>query len=74
MGARLGSVVRLKQMGVDAIPTAEGVRRFVHLFLNDPGVQQVIVSARLAELDTWLKPYRQFWADRFDALERHLDE
>ena len=28
MGARLGSVERLKQMGVDAIPTEEGVRRF----------------------------------------------
>jgi len=58
MGARLGSVERLKLMGVDAIPTEEGVRRFVHLFLNDPGVQHVIVSARLSGLDTWdLDPY-----------------
>jgi acyl-CoA thioesterase FadM/NADP-dependent 3-hydroxy acid dehydrogenase YdfG len=53
MGARLGSVEHLKQLGVDAIPTEEGVRRFVHLFLNDPGVHQVIVSARLSGLDTW---------------------
>ncbi len=53
MGARLGSVERLRQMGVDAIPTEEGVRRFVHLFLNDPGEQQVIVSARLSGMDTW---------------------
>ena len=28
----------------------------------------------LAELDAWLEPYRQFWAGRLDALERHLDE
>ena len=27
----------------------------------------------LAEMDAWLAPYRQFWSDRFDALERHLD-
>ena len=29
---------------------------------------------RLAELDAWLTPYRRFWADRLDALERTLDE
>jgi DNA-binding transcriptional ArsR family regulator len=28
----------------------------------------------LAELDAWLEPYRQFWASRLDALERHLDQ
>lgn len=27
----------------------------------------------LAELDAWLAPYRRLWADRLDALERHLD-
>ena len=26
------------------------------------------------ELDAWLAPYRRFWDDRLDALERHLDE
>ena len=28
----------------------------------------------LAEVDAWLDPYRRFWSDRLDALERHLDE
>ena len=28
----------------------------------------------LAEIDHWLAPYREFWAGRLDALERHLDE
>ncbi len=28
----------------------------------------------LEELDRWLRPYRALWADRLDALERHLDE
>jgi DNA-binding transcriptional ArsR family regulator len=27
----------------------------------------------LAELDTWLAPYRALWEGRLDALERHLD-
>lgn len=27
----------------------------------------------LAEVDAWLAPYRWMWAERFDALERHLD-
>jgi DNA-binding transcriptional ArsR family regulator len=28
----------------------------------------------LAEVDAFLAPYRAFWLDRFDALERHLEE
>lgn len=27
----------------------------------------------LAEIDTWLEPYRKYWSGRLDALERHLD-
>lgn len=27
----------------------------------------------LAELDTWLAPYRRFWSSGLDALEAHLD-
>lgn len=30
--------------------------------------------ASLAEIDAWLQPYRRFWADRLDALERYLDK
>lgn len=25
------------------------------------------------ELDEWLAPFRRFWSERVDALERHLD-
>jgi DNA-binding transcriptional ArsR family regulator len=28
----------------------------------------------LAEVDAWLLPYRRTWAQRLDALERHLEE
>lgn len=27
----------------------------------------------LMEVDSWLAPFRRFWSDRVDALERHLD-
>ena len=42
-----------------------------------PDGQRRIYALRaepLRELDTWLAPYRRVWADRLDALERHLDE
>lgn len=28
----------------------------------------------LREIDRWLDRYRRFWADKLDALERHMDE
>jgi acyl transferase domain-containing protein/NAD(P)-dependent dehydrogenase (short-subunit alcohol dehydrogenase family)/acyl-CoA thioesterase FadM/acyl carrier protein len=52
MGARMGSVKALKIKGIDAIPTDEGVRRFVRLFLHNPGTHQVLVTARMTQLDT----------------------
>jgi DNA-binding transcriptional ArsR family regulator len=27
----------------------------------------------LSEIDAWLRPYREFWSGRLDALEDHLD-
>jgi DNA-binding transcriptional ArsR family regulator len=27
----------------------------------------------LADLDSWLAPYRRLWTERLEALERHLD-
>ena len=52
--------------------------------LRDAGLVDVRVDAQrrwyrvraepLAEIDAWLAPYRRFWTDRLDALERHLDD
>ena len=52
--------------------------------LRDAGLVEVRIDAQrrwyrvraepLAEIDAWLAPYRRFWTDRLDALERHLDE
>ncbi|MGE5291815.1 MAG: ArsR/SmtB family transcription factor [Micromonosporaceae bacterium] len=32
-----------------------------------------LAPAPLAEIGAWLWPYRVLWAERLDALERHLD-
>ncbi len=52
--------------------------------LREAGLVQVRIDAQrrwyrvraepLAEVDAWLAPYRRFWSDRLDALERHLDD
>jgi len=51
--------------------------------LREAGLVKVRIDAQrrwygldpqpLVELDTWLAPYRRYWADRLDLLERHLD-
>lgn len=53
MGAKLGSVKHLERMGIGAISPAEGVSRFLKLVECDPGVSQVVITARLGGLDTW---------------------
>jgi len=50
--------------------------------LREAGLVKVRVDAQrrwygldpkpLVELDLWLAPYRRYWADRLDDLERHL--
>ena len=32
-----------------------------------------LAPGKLAEVDAWLAPYRQFWVRRLDALEAHLE-
>ena len=29
---------------------------------------------RMAEIETWLAPYRKLWNERLDALAEHLDQ
>ncbi len=51
--------------------------------LRDAGFVESTVDAQrrlyrlrpepLQELDEWLAPFRRFWSERVDALERHLD-
>jgi DNA-binding transcriptional ArsR family regulator len=52
--------------------------------LREAGLVDVRVEAQrrfyrlrpgpLAEIDSWIQPYRRFLHSRFDLLERHLDE
>ena len=56
MGTKLGSINKLAEKGIGAIPVKEGINHFKQLVESNPGVQQVIVSARLAGLDTWKLP------------------
>lgn len=52
MGVRLGSLDGLRRMGIDAIPAAEGARRFVDLMQRRWPDTELIVSSRLGSLDT----------------------
>lgn len=59
-----------------------GVSRHLKV-LRDAGLVEVRREAQrrlyrlqpepLKEVDEWLEPYRAEWADRLDALERHLE-
>jgi DNA-binding transcriptional ArsR family regulator len=59
-----------------------GVSRHLKV-LRDAGLVEVRRDAQrrlyrlrpdpLIELDEWLEPFRREWADRLDALERHLE-
>ncbi len=51
----------LREAGLVSV-RAEGQRR---IYKIEPD--------RLAELESWLAPYRRFWRGRLDALDRHLD-
>ena len=52
----------LRESGLVSV-RADGQRRLYRL-----------QSAKLAEVDAWLAPYRRAWAERLDALERHLED
>lgn len=67
-----------------ALPISQpGVSKQLRL-LREAGLASARVDAQrrlyrlepepLRDLDRWLEPYRGFWTDRMDALERHLDQ
>jgi DNA-binding transcriptional ArsR family regulator len=72
----VGELVRL--LGSSQPGTSKHLRvlREAGLVAVRPEAQRRVYVLRpkpLAEIDAWLAPYRELWADRFDALERHLD-
>jgi DNA-binding transcriptional ArsR family regulator len=72
----VGELVRL--LGSSQPGTSKHLRvlRDAGLVAVRPEAQRRVYVLRpqpLAEIDAWLAPYRGLWADRLDALERHLD-
>lgn len=53
MGSRMGSTETLAKRGIAAIPTEEGVQRFLALVHGAAPHRQTVIAARLAGLDTW---------------------
>jgi DNA-binding transcriptional ArsR family regulator len=41
--------------------------------IDGPRRHYTLEPSGLRDLDAWLAPFREIWADRLDALERHLD-
>jgi DNA-binding transcriptional ArsR family regulator len=70
------------ELVVDLGLSQPGVSKHLRV-LREAGLVRVRVDAQrrwygldpapLAEVDRWLAPYRRYWADRLDLLERHLD-
>lgn len=59
MGKDLGSIDLLARTGIDAIPVAEGVRRFLHVVERDPQCDELVVTARLGApepISAWASP------------------
>lgn len=52
MGARMGTVKNLGRMGIKAIPSQEGIDRFVQLMFFYPGDDQVVITASLGGIQT----------------------
>lgn len=53
MGARMGSTKGLARMGIDAIPTQDGVRHFLDAVMHCVPAHQIVIASRLGGLDTW---------------------
>ena len=46
----------------------------VRIRIDGPRRHYALDPDGLRDLDAWLAPFREIWADRLDALERHLDD
>ena len=51
-----------------------GEAKLVRARVSGPRRVYALEPARLSELEAWLAPFREIWADRLDALERRLDD
>jgi DNA-binding transcriptional ArsR family regulator len=73
----VGDVVQALGISQPGVSKHLRVLRSAGLVSVRPEAQRRMYRVRyepLIELDKWLEPYRQVWADRLDSLERHLDD
>jgi DNA-binding transcriptional ArsR family regulator len=73
----VGDVVRALGISQPGVSKHLRVLRTAGLVSVRPDAQRRMYRVRfepLVELDEWLEPYRRVWAERLEALERHLDE
>jgi DNA-binding transcriptional ArsR family regulator len=73
----VGDLVTELQLAQPSVSKHLRTLREAGLVTVRPDAQRRVYRLRLEpllELDAWLTPYRQLWADRLDALEHHLDQ
>jgi DNA-binding transcriptional ArsR family regulator len=73
----VGELVTELRLGQPSVSKHLRALREAGLVVVRPDAQRRWYGLRaepLRELDAWLAPYRAFWTERLDALERHLDE
>ena len=73
----VGELVKKLKLSQPGVSKHLRVLREVGLVSVRNDAQRRIYEIRpepLEEIAEWLEPYRRLWADRLDALERHLDE
>jgi DNA-binding transcriptional ArsR family regulator len=72
----VGELVAALGLSQPAVSKHLRVLKEAGLVVVRPEAQRRLYALRaepLSELDAWLAPYRRFWAQHLDALERHLD-
>ena len=50
MGAKLGSVDKLEEMGISSIVPEQGINRFVDSFYHSYGDQQLVITSRMGDM------------------------
>lgn len=79
-------LVRERSVGelVDLLPLSQpGISKHLRI-LREAGLVVLRKDAKqhlyrlnpipLQEIDNWFEPYRRFWSNKLDDLERHLDQ
>jgi DNA-binding transcriptional ArsR family regulator len=72
----VGELVQALRMSQPAVSRHLRVLRdagFVRARVDGQRRLYSVEAASLAEVAAWLEPYRRYWGQKLDALERHLD-